>query len=67
MADFNERHAPTGRITNQPDGFDRDRPHASTSVCDREECQQKARFWVQGTTGEAGVYVPFRRTAGVTS
>lgn len=55
---FNERHKRTGLVTNQPGGYDRDRPHASTVVCEREECQRKARFWVQGTTGEAAVYVP---------
>jgi len=55
---FNERHARTGIMTNQPGGYDRDRPHAATTVCHRTECQDKARFWVQGVTGETATYVP---------
>ena len=55
--DFNERHARTGIMTNQPGTYDRDRPHASTVVCERDACQQRARHWVQGTTGEPATYV----------
>jgi hypothetical protein len=58
---FNEKHQRTGIVTNQPTGYDRDRPHASTTVCERPECQQKAHFWVQGITGETAVYVPDRK------
>jgi hypothetical protein len=61
MRDFNERHAPKGYMTNQPEeGYDESRPLASTVVCAREECQEKARFWVQGSTGETAVYVPYK-------
>lgn len=60
MKDFNERHKPAGCMTNQPGRpIDWDRPHASTHVCGLDECQEKARFWVQGITGEAAVFVPF--------
>jgi hypothetical protein len=55
---FNEKHARKGIMTNQPGGYDPDRAHAAASVCDRDECQKKARFWVQGVTGETAVYVP---------
>lgn len=62
-ADFNERHARKGIMTNQPDRQqDWTHPHASTTVCDREECQAKARFWVQGMTGEPAVFVPDNAT-----
>jgi hypothetical protein len=55
---YNERHARKGIMTNQPDGIDLNRSHASTEVCHRPECQEKARFWVQGFTGEPATYVP---------
>jgi hypothetical protein len=56
--EFNERHRRAGLMTNQPPHLPMnwDQPHASTIVCDRPECQKKARFWVQGTTGEAATY-----------
>lgn len=58
MSDFyNERHARKGIVTNQPDGYDKSRPHASTQVCDRDACIKKATFWVQGVTGESAVLV----------
>jgi len=55
---MNEKHKRTGIMTNQPDGYDKNRPIAATDVCWREQCQRKARFWVQGVTGETAVYVP---------
>jgi hypothetical protein len=33
-------------------------PIASVWVCHREECQERARSWVQGVTGEPAVFVP---------
>jgi len=54
----NEKHRRTGVVTNQPGGWDRDRPHASTIVCEREECQRSAKRWVAGETNETAVYVP---------
>ena len=58
MREYNEKHARKGLMTNQPVGLplNWDRPHASTIVCDRPECQKKARHWVQGVTGETAVY-----------
>ncbi len=53
MADFSERHARKGLMSNRRPGSVPDGPFASTVVCDRQECQDKARFWVQGVTGEA--------------
>lgn len=58
---FIEKHARAGIVTNQPGAYDRDRPHASTIVCEREECQAKAIRWVAGTTNETAVYVPDKR------
>lgn len=60
IREHNERHARRGLVTNQPGGYDAGRPHASTIVCDRPECQASARHWVQGVTGETAVYVPDR-------
>lgn len=57
---FTEKHKRTGIVTNQPDGYDRDRPHAATVVCARPECQEKAIRWVAGQTNETAVYVPDR-------
>lgn len=57
-ADYNERHARKGLMTNKPGYPVPDGPYASTVVCDRPECQERARFWVQGLTGETAVYVP---------
>jgi hypothetical protein len=60
--EFNERHGPVGYVTNksQADGYRADRPHASTVVCDRPECQQAAIRWVAGETNETAVFRPFR-------
>ena len=49
----------TGYVTNQPDGYDPNRSHASTTVCDREECRENATRWVEQETGESGVYRDF--------
>jgi hypothetical protein len=55
---FSERHTRTGIVTNQPGAYDKSRPHASTVVCDRPECQARAIRWVAGMTNETAVYVP---------
>jgi hypothetical protein len=60
--DFNERHKSVGVVTNQPDGYDAARPHAATLVCDRPGCQEKAKFWVQGITGEQAHFKPYARS-----
>lgn len=64
MREFNERHKPTGIMTNQPDGADRDRPLASTVVCDRDDCRKRAQQWVAAATNEPASYRPFRAKGG---
>ncbi len=51
------RHARRGYVTNQPGTYDKDRPHALTSVCDRDACIQDAIEWVKAFTREAAVHV----------
>lgn len=58
---FNEKHKRAGIVTNQPGTYDRDRPHASTVVCDLEECRAKAIRYVAGVTNETAVYVADKR------
>lgn len=50
-------HGRTGIVTNQPDGYDRNRSHASTQVCGRPKCRAIALAWVRRQTGEPGVYI----------
>ena len=33
--------------------------HASTYVCDRQDCMDDAAEWVESITGHRGVFVPF--------
>jgi hypothetical protein len=47
----------TGYVTNQPDGYDKTRAHASTMVCSREVCIEDAKRWVKAVTQEEGVLV----------
>jgi hypothetical protein len=58
IREFSERRGRTGLVTNQPPGrpIDWDRAHASTIVCDREECQAKAKQYVAAFTNETAVY-----------
>jgi hypothetical protein len=50
-------HARKGIVTNQPDGYDASRPHASRTVCDRPSCIAHAIQSVAGRTNETAVYV----------
>ena len=51
-------HGPrAGIVTNQPDGYDKSRGHASTEVCGDPSCRADAIAWVWRKTGEHGVYV----------
>ncbi len=63
MREHNEKHAAVGYMVNrsQADGYDRDKPHASTWVCDRPECRQRAQQWVAATTNEEAVFRLFSR------
>lgn len=58
---FTEKHKATGTICNasQRDTYSNDRAHASTVVCDREECRAKANAWIGAMTNEQGVYRSF--------
>ena len=51
------KHARKGVVTNQPDEYDQERPHASTAVCDREECIEDAKAWVWAITREAATHL----------
>jgi len=55
----------TGIVTNQPDGYDADQPHASMIVCGNPSCRAAALGWVYRATGQHGTYVPdgMRRSA----
>lgn len=58
--------ARAGIVTNQPDGYDRERAHASVAVCGDPTCRARALAWVRAKTGEPGVYISDsdrRRTA----
>lgn len=50
-------HGRTGIVTNQPEGYDPNRPHAATNVCGRPRCRAVALAWVQRQTGEPGTYI----------
>jgi hypothetical protein len=54
----NERHRRAGIMTRLPDGYDATRPYVATIVCERPACQDRARFWPQGTAGETALYRP---------
>lgn len=45
-------HKRKGIVTNQPGEYDRARPHASVSVCDRDVCIAKAIRYVAAQTNE---------------
>ena len=42
-----------------PVPYEREKPHASTHVCDSPSHQDEARAWVHGLTGHAGVFRTF--------
>lgn len=47
------------RVVNasQASAYDRDRPHAASSVCESRACLLDALAWVERTTGEHGVWI----------
>jgi hypothetical protein len=51
-------HARKGIVTNQPDGYDRNRAHAARNCCDRPACIEAAKSWAAGITNETAYYVP---------
>lgn len=51
---------PIGYVSNQPDEYDHDRDHASTTVCEREACIEAAKAWVLKKTKEAGEFRHFK-------
>jgi hypothetical protein len=57
VKDFDEKHGRVGIVTNQPNGYDPNRNHAATIVCDRPACRRAAMAWVAAKTGETPVYV----------
>ena len=60
-------HGPrAGIVTNQPDGYDKSRGHASTEVCGSPSCRADAIAWVWRKTGEHGVYVSDKKRKAAT-
>lgn len=55
--DFECNHDRAGIVTNQPDGYDHNRAHASVSVCGDPTCRAGGLAWVRAKTGEPGVYI----------
>lgn len=49
--------ARAGIVTNQPDGYDRNRAHAAVSVCGDPSCRARALAWVWKMTKEQGHYI----------
>ena len=54
------QHKRTGRVTNQPWGYDPQRAFAIQQVCDRPVCIRVAMVWVSAWTGEEAEYVDER-------
>ena len=52
-----------GYVSNQPDGYDRSRPHASTMTCDRPACIAAAKAWVEKVTKEPAIFSAFKKAA----
>jgi hypothetical protein len=46
-----------GIVTNQPDGYDHNRAHASAAICGDPSCRARALAWVRQLTGEPGHYI----------
>lgn len=46
-----------GIVTNQPNGYDPDQPHASIAVCGDTSCRARALGWVHRATGQPATYV----------
>lgn len=53
------RHKPKGMVTNQPNDYDPDRPHASIYTCDRPACLEASQQWVAAQTNETASFRPF--------
>jgi hypothetical protein len=49
--------ARAGIVTNQPDGYDHNRAHASVAVCGDPSCRARALAWVWNLTKEQGHYI----------
>lgn len=50
-------HERAGIVTNQPDGYDKNRAHASVSVCGQPTCRARGLAWVWDKTHEQGTYI----------
>jgi hypothetical protein len=50
-------HARAGIVTNQPDGYDHNRAHASVAICGSPTCRARALAWVWNLTKEQGQYI----------
>lgn len=46
-----------GIVTNQPNGYDGSRAHASVSICGDPSCRARAFAWVWNLTKEQGHYI----------
>ena len=55
--DFECNHPRAGIVTNQPDGYDRNRAHASIAICGDPSCRAGALAWVWNMTHEQGQYI----------
>lgn len=53
----NHYGARAGIVTNQPDGYDKNRPHASVAICGSPTCRARAMAWVHQKTHEQPTYV----------
>lgn len=51
-------HARKGRVTSSPRGDYVAGAHAATSVCDRPECIEDAKFWVRAISGMEPHHIP---------
>lgn len=49
-----------GIVTNQPNGYNPDQPHAAITVCGDPTCRARALGWVQRASGQPGTYVSDR-------
>jgi hypothetical protein len=59
--------ARAGIVTNQPDGYDSNRAHASAAICGDPSCRARALAWVWNLTKEQGHYISDSSRKKVTS
>jgi len=52
-----ENKSRAGIVTNQPEGYDKNRAHAAITVCGDPSCRARGMAWVWKRTGEHGTYV----------